>query len=105
MIKPTILEIETYCRGRSNGIDAEAFFHFYESKGWKVGKCPMVSWHSAIVTWEKKQATTNKPAIQYNQQQNNVPVEMSASELAYYKRKIVELNLKNNNKFRKWVQK
>ena len=31
-IKPSIEEINTYCRERNNGINAEAFYDFYESK-------------------------------------------------------------------------
>lgn len=52
--KPTVEEVRAYCMERKNGIDAESFVSFYESKGWKIGKTPMKSWKSAIVTWEKK---------------------------------------------------
>lgn len=51
--KPSIAEIEAYCKERGNGIDAESFYYFYESKGWVIGKSPMKSWKSAIITWEK----------------------------------------------------
>ena len=51
--KPTIPEIAEYCEKRKNGIDAEEFWHFYESKGWKVGKSPMKDWTSAVITWER----------------------------------------------------
>ena len=53
--KPSIEEVKVYCEGRKNGIDPEAFWNFYESKGWKVGQTPMKNWRSAVVTWEKKQ--------------------------------------------------
>lgn len=52
--KPSIEEIAQYCAERGNGIDAEVFFHYYESKGWMVGRSPMKNWKSAIHTWEKK---------------------------------------------------
>ncbi len=52
--KPTIEEIAAYCQERQNGIDAEAFFYFYESKGWVVGKSPMKDWQAAVRTWEVK---------------------------------------------------
>ncbi len=58
--KPTIEEIKKYCEQRKNGIDAESFFHFYESKNWLIGKTPMKSWQSAIITWEKNQPQTEK---------------------------------------------
>jgi len=51
--KPTIEEVKTYCLERKNGIDAEQFWNFYESKGWKVGKTPMKDWQAAVRTWER----------------------------------------------------
>lgn len=53
-VPPTVEEVEAYCLERNNGIDAEAFVAFYDSKGWKVGKDPMKNWKSAVITWEKK---------------------------------------------------
>lgn len=50
---PTIDEIKSYCIERNNSIDAEKFYAYYESNGWKVGRNPMRSWKAAIVTWEK----------------------------------------------------
>jgi len=54
--KPTIDEIRVYCSERNNGINAESFYDFYESKGWKVGSSPMKDWKAAVRTWEKKKA-------------------------------------------------
>lgn len=34
--------------------EAEKFFHFYESKGWRVGKSPMKKWHSALAGWKTR---------------------------------------------------
>ena len=56
--KPTLEEVTAYCKERNNGIDAEAFIAFYESKGWLIGKVPMKSWKSAIITWEKSRKQT-----------------------------------------------
>ena len=52
--KPTVEEIAAYCKERSNGIDAQAFFDFYESKAWKVGKTPMNDWRACVRTWEQR---------------------------------------------------
>lgn len=52
--KPTVEQISEYCSQRGNGIDAQYFFDFYESKGWVVGKSPMKDWKAAVRTWEKK---------------------------------------------------
>ena len=53
-IKPTIEEIEQYCQERNNGINAEAFYDFYESKNWYVGKNKMVDWKACVRTWENR---------------------------------------------------
>jgi len=51
--KPTIEEITEYCKSRSNSVDTQRFFDYYESKGWMVGKSPMKNWQAAVRTWEK----------------------------------------------------
>ncbi len=53
-IKPTIEEIEEYCSERKNGINANAFYDFYESKNWYVGKNKMKDWKACIRTWEQR---------------------------------------------------
>lgn len=52
--KPTVEQIADYCMSRNNGIDAESFYDFYESKGWVVGKSPMKDWKACVRTWEKR---------------------------------------------------
>ena len=58
--KPSIDEIRIYCQERKNNIDPEAFYAFYESKGWIVGKSPMKSWKASVITWEKKEEKKNE---------------------------------------------
>lgn len=52
-IKPSLEEIEEYCRERNNQVDAQKFYDFYTSNGWKVGKNPMKDWRAAVRTWER----------------------------------------------------
>ena len=52
--KPNIEDIKEYCNNRSNNINAESFYDFYESKGWKVGNQSMKDWKACIRTWEKR---------------------------------------------------
>ena len=61
--KPSVEEIKDYCIERNNGIDAEQFFDFYESKGWLVGKTKMKNWKAAIRTWEKRKQKTSVSKI------------------------------------------
>ena len=57
--KPTVNDIKEYCLWRNNGIDAETFFDFYESKNWLIGKNKMKNWKACVRTWEKRQNKTN----------------------------------------------
>ncbi|MGN0630963.1 MAG: phage replisome organizer N-terminal domain-containing protein [Ruminococcus sp.] len=54
-IKPTLEEIKDYCLSRQNSVDAERFYDYYESNGWRVGKCPMKDWKAAVRTWERNE--------------------------------------------------
>ena len=59
-VKPTIEEINQYCQERNNTINAEAFYDFYESKDWYVGKNKMKDWKACVRTWEKRNETKPK---------------------------------------------
>ena len=59
-VKPSVEEINTYYLERNNtdefykeGQFGEAFFDFYESKGWMVGKNKMKDWKAAVRNWER----------------------------------------------------
>lgn len=74
--KPSIEEIEQYCRERHNNIDAKHFYDYYESKGWVVGKAKMKDWRAAVRTWEandKKanQKETSNPFIKLLMEEQN----------------------------------
>ena len=58
-----------YCADRKNNVDHIAFYDFYESKNWMVGKNKMKDWKAAIRTWErreKKKTTMSKLDSQIN---------------------------------------
>ncbi|MCD8265704.1 MAG: DUF6291 domain-containing protein, partial [Prevotellaceae bacterium] len=52
-VPPTLQEVMDYCHERDSAVDPVAFWSFYESKGWLVGKSPMKNWKMAVVTWER----------------------------------------------------
>lgn len=58
--KPTAEEVEEYCRERNNGINAQQFVDFYESKGWKIGSSPMKDWKASVRTWENRAGPKNE---------------------------------------------
>tara|TARA_R110002110_G_scaffold261846_1_gene477692 strand:+ start:1564 stop:2184 length:621 start_codon:yes stop_codon:yes gene_type:complete len=71
--KPTYSEVKDYCLERKNNVDAEAFWDFYESKDWFVGKSKMKCWKAAVRNWErgdkKKPKTMSKLDSQINEWQ------------------------------------
>lgn len=51
--KPTLEEVQAYCQERGNNVDAQKWYDYYSSNGWRVGKNPMKDWKAAIRTWER----------------------------------------------------
>lgn len=60
-VKPTLEEVEAYCRERGNNVNPERFIDYYNSNGWKVGRNPMKDWRAAVRNWEKGDTKRNKP--------------------------------------------
>ena len=59
--KPTLEEVQQYCKERNNTINAQHFIDFYESKGWKVGNQSMKDWKACVRTWENKEKKQPMP--------------------------------------------
>ena len=63
---PSRTEIEEYISSENLSVDAEAFFNFYESNGWMVGKNRMKDWQATVRTWNSRSKTQNtreKPRV------------------------------------------
>jgi len=52
-VRPGVDLIRLYSDEAELGIDAQAFFDFYESKGWMVGKNKMKDWKAAARNWAR----------------------------------------------------
>ena len=68
--KPTIEEVRAYIFERGYIFDADAFWNYYESNGWKVGKNPMKNWKAACSTWNTKEKQNNSKG--YGRNQNGI---------------------------------
>lgn len=64
---PSLNDVARYCAERKNGIDAESFVAFYESKGWMIGKNKMKDWKAAVRTWERRGVKESRPQGKQNQ--------------------------------------
>ena len=78
--KPMIHQIKFYCDERNNQIDPEAFYDFYESKGWKVGTTKMKDWKACIRTWEKRKFDTRKLNLSHAQKKSASKLDQQISE-------------------------
>lgn len=57
---PSIDDVRLFARDEGlDGFNADAFWNFYESKGWKVGGDDMADWRSAARCWHARDR--NKP--------------------------------------------
>lgn len=71
--KPTLEEVEEYCKERGNSVNPQTFIDFYESKGWKIGKSPMKDWKACVRTWEKNakvSLSTSKEPLWFEETQD-----------------------------------
>lgn len=57
--KPTIKEIEAYCKEKDFTIDVEYLYNYYESNGWMVGRVHMKDWKRAVQNWAKREKNYN----------------------------------------------
>jgi len=53
-LKPNIEELKKYFTEKGDVSQAEIFFDYYESKGWKVGNASMKCWKSAVRNWMRR---------------------------------------------------
>ena len=51
-VKPSLDQVKAYCKERNSKVNAERFYSYYESNGWKVGKNSMKDWKAAVRNWE-----------------------------------------------------
>lgn len=68
--KPTLSQITQYCLERNNSVNAEQFYDYYESNGWKVGKNAMKDWKACVRTWERN--GYDKPIKKKNNKQDTL---------------------------------
>ena len=61
-VKPTVEEIEAFCKEKKYTVNAQQFFNYYESNGWKIGRNAMKSWQAAVQNWNTRDKANNKAA-------------------------------------------
>ena len=59
-VKPTVEEIAAFCKEKKYTVNAQQFFNYYESNGWKIGRNAMKSWQAAVQNWNTRDKANNK---------------------------------------------
>lgn len=60
--KPTLEDIEEYCKSRNNNIDPKKFYDYYSVNNWKDKDGKQVkSWKQKVITWEGRSRSNNVP--------------------------------------------
>jgi uncharacterized protein YdaU (DUF1376 family) len=75
-VKPTLAELTLHAAKIGlPAAEAEKFFHYYESNGWKVGRNPMKSWQAAMVNWRRNWEERRGPQVpEANQTQERLDI-------------------------------
>ena len=65
-VKPTLDEVREYIGLRNTNVDADKFWNYYESNGWKVGRNSMKDWKACVRTWERNTGHTMQTNVHTN---------------------------------------
>lgn len=58
--RPSLEDVSAYASEKGWArFDAERFWNYYESVGWKVGRKPMKDWKRACVNWNAREEKTH----------------------------------------------
>lgn len=76
---PSIDDVRSFARDEGlDGFNADAFWNFYESKGWKIGGDDMEDWRSAARCWHARDR--NKPT---SRSPNNTFLDIPKQDIDY----------------------
>lgn len=70
--KPTLEEVEEYCKKRNSSVDAKTFYEYFETGNWVDSKGNKVkNWKQKIITWEnnRKKVKTKEEPKWFNKEQ------------------------------------
>lgn len=74
--KPTLQQIEQFINDNYLNVNAETFFNYYESNGWKVGDNKMKDWKATIKRWSANESKRKLPEYHLNQEPEETKEEL-----------------------------
>ena len=76
--KPSLEEVESYCRERGGKVEARRWYDHYEANGWLVGRAKMKDWKAAVRTWETNNVEKNGHGNGHGNGKRLTPQEVAA---------------------------
>lgn len=91
--KPTLDELIAYKQKANLAlVDCEAFYDFYESKGWVIGKNPMKDWQAAMRNWERTERERGSKCKNNSPSLSVEDVKRFGGDVSYYLESTRETN-------------
>lgn len=97
--RPTVEEVEAYCKSSGHKVDAANFVDFYESKGWKVGSTSMKCWKAAVRTWARKQQNEQSAGFNRFSSQVSNPARVKAKPDKFEAEEVIDLTTESGQLF------
>ena len=57
--RPSVQDVEQYCKAANLNVNAQQFVDYYDSNGWKVGKNAMKDWKASCRNWARREQKDN----------------------------------------------
>lgn len=81
-VKPTVEQVEAYCKEKNYELDAQYFIDYYDTRGWKLkGGVPVKDWKACVRTWmrnDKKEG--NSICCASEQQEGTLPAGLTEKQ-------------------------
>lgn len=86
--KPTVEDIAAYATEIDKTMNAQRFYDFYESKGWKIGSQSMHDWKASVRSWQPREGEQDAlPPYKVKERQDR---DMQADCAAQRKQRLLE---------------
>ncbi len=90
---PGMDEVRAYCQKYAPKVDPDAFYQYYDSRGWQIAGLPIVSWQGLIRNWQNR---SNERAAAMPQRQTPGREAEKAREASYDVDQFIEAAMRHS---------
>lgn len=62
-VPPSLIEVSEYCQQIESTVNPEAWWNYYQSNGWRVGKNRMIDWQASVRNWKVNGVASHEPEV------------------------------------------